>query len=224
MKEQELMRQLDILPLDKLNQKITIIGAGAIGSFTTLGLTKMGFHDVTVYDFDEVTPENVSCQLYGPREVGQAKVSALAARVLELTGTVIQARNERFTSQRPESGIVIAAVDSMAVRREAWLIHKEKGYLTRAFIDPRMSAEQALLYVMKPQNLLDAESYEKTLYDDTEAMQERCTAKATFYTANLLSGLVCKAVKDLVTDQESYPRIVHWDIARNDLKIWAAKR
>ena len=49
-----LVRQLDILPPEQTITPITIIGAGAIGSFVALSLAKMGFDDITVYDFDKI--------------------------------------------------------------------------------------------------------------------------------------------------------------------------
>jgi len=53
-------------------------------------------------------------------------------------------------------------------------------------------------------------------------MHDRCTAKATMYTACMLSGLVAKSVKDIVTDGP-YPRNAMWSIKDNDLIIYTKK-
>jgi hypothetical protein len=135
--------------------------------------------------------------------------------VKAFTQTEIEIIEDRYT-QGVFPGIVIAAVDSMTVRKTIWENHVGFGIHTKAIIDPRMGAETALLYVMNPMRLKDSEDYSKTLYNDQEAIQERCTAKATIYTANLLSGSVCKAVKDLLTRPNGYLRHVQWNIAKDD--------
>jgi molybdopterin/thiamine biosynthesis adenylyltransferase len=208
-----LTRQKDIIPMEVLDQNITIIGAGAIGGWTTLALAKMGFANLSVWDFDEVDMVNMNSQLYRLSDIGRPKVWALQEIVKDFTGVTITANNRPYERGRFD-GIVIAAVDSMKVRALIWDQHK--GWpLTRLLIDPRMGAESALLYSVRPGSIDDVTAYEKTFYSDEEAVQERCTAKATIYTANLLSGLVCKAVKDELT-AEAPLKSVQWDILKND--------
>lgn len=217
---EHLTRQRDIIPLEILGERITIIGAGAIGGWTTLALAKMGFCNLTVYDFDTVDMVNMNSQLYRLKDIGRAKVLALKDIVEEFTGVQITAIDKPYQSGK-FNGIVIAAVDSMAVRHTIFTEH-EDWPMTRALIDPRMGAEQALLYVLRPGLRGDCEAYEKTLYSDSQAVQERCTAKATIYTANLLSGLVCKAVKDELTSQTPL-RTAHWSISANELVCFNRK-
>lgn len=215
---EHLTRQLDIIPLDTLGEKITVIGAGAIGSWVVLALAKMGFSDITVYDDDTISIENMNCQFYPVTNIGMNKAEALAAMVELFTGNKIVAKPERYEGGMFK-GIVIAAVDSMKVRKNIWDNHKE-SYFTKYIIDPRMGAEDALLYVMNPTDERDVASYEKTLYSDADAVQERCTAKSTIYTANMLSGLVAKAVKDIVT-RNKYPRVAQWSIKDHAFQAWA---
>lgn len=217
---EHLTRQMDLVPIDILGEKITIIGAGAIGGWTTLALAKMGFTNLTVFDFDKVDTVNLNSQFYRQKDVGRTKVGALHELVKDFTGTDIQHGVLRYESG-VFPGIVISAVDNMGVRRLIWDNHKNKAPFTKAVIDPRMGAEAALLYVMRPMNVKDQSSYSTTLYNDADAVQERCTAKATIYTANLLSGLVVKAVKDVLT-RPDYLRSAQWDIASNDLFCFKA--
>jgi hypothetical protein len=211
LKNVHLTRQLDIIPIEVLGEKITIIGAGAIGSFVALCLAKMGFGDITIFDDDKIEEENMSCQFYRFKDIMRTKVEALQSLLVDFTNTLIEVRYERYkTGVFP--GIVISAVDSMEVRKQIWMNHKLKSPGTKAIIDPRMGAETALLYVMNPMDASDIESYEKTFYTDEAAIQERCTAKSTIYTACMLSGLVAKAVKDLVVTPEKYLRLAQWSI------------
>lgn len=209
---EHLTRQLDIIPLSILGEPITIIGAGAIGSWTCLALAKMGFSNLRVFDHDRVDTVNLNSQFYPIKAVGHFKAESLKGMVHEFTGTMIDATNAKYEGGK-FAGIVISAVDSMQVRQLIW--EEQLNGPCRAVIDPRMGAESALLYVMRPANGQDMISYPKSLYSDSGAVQEPCTAKATIYTANLLSGLVCKAVKDLLT-RPDYLRMVQWDIAAND--------
>jgi len=215
---QHLTRQLDIIPLEVLGEQITIIGAGAIGSWTALSLAKMGFCNIRVIDYDTIEIENMNCQFYPHSAIGQLKVVALKDLVKAFTNIEIEAIAREYIKEL-YSGIVISAVDSMKVRKLIWDNHKEISFGTKFIIDPRMGAESALLYTMSPLDLEDIEAYENTLYTDENSVQERCTAKSTIYTANLLSGLVSKTVKDIVT-KNPYSRSAIWAIKENIFKAW----
>lgn len=212
-----LTRQMEILPTKFLNQPITVIGAGAIGSWTVLALVKMGFEDVTVYDFDTIEVENMNAQFYRVGDIKKPKAVALQELVKDFTGVTINAKNERFTNQ-VLNGIVISAVDSMDVRAAIWAACKINPSV-RMVIDPRMSAEVGAVYTMRPHQAADIETYEKTLYTDGEAVQERCTAKTTMYTVGLISGFVGKIVKDVVTENQ-YTRVAHLDIKANEYSVF----
>jgi molybdopterin/thiamine biosynthesis adenylyltransferase len=209
-----LTRQMDIIPIDVLGENITVIGGGAIGSFVTLCLAKMGFGNITVFDDDKIEEENMNCQFYRFSDIGSYKVGALYGLVKDFTKVEIVAKTERY-ERGMFPGIVISAVDSMEVRKRIWMNHKNQAPFTKAIIDPRMGAEDAHLYVMNPMDQKDIETYEKTLYTDEAAVQERCTAKATIYTACMLSGLVAKAVKDLLVRPKEHLRTALWSI-KND--------
>lgn len=217
-----LTRQMDLIPVDVLDEPITIIGAGAIGSFTTLSLAKMGFTNITVYDYDKIEVENMNCQFYRNKDINKFKVLALQELVEDFTGVKIKAKNELY-KEGIFRGIVISAVDSMKVRRTIWENHKEVAFQTKIVVDPRMGAESALIYAMSPMNVADITSYEKTLYTDENAVQERCTAKATMYTAIMLSGQVCKILKDYLVKTNPYARVTQWNIAQNAYQSFAAK-
>lgn len=213
-----LSRQLDIIPTEALGRKITIIGAGAIGSWTALALAKMGLGDICVYDYDDVSIENMNCQFFRNSDIGKPKVEALKSLVKDFTDTDIDVVNAPYDGKQRFRGIVISAVDSMKARKLIWDSHRG-NYGTDFVIDPRMGAEQALMYVMRPTDDKDIATYEKTLYTDAAAVAERCTAKSTIYTANLLSGMVAKAVKDIITNNK-HVRTMQWSIKDNHQLCW----
>jgi len=209
-----LTRQMDIIPIDVLGEDITIIGAGAIGSFTALALAKMGFENLTVFDYDKIEIENMNCQFYPYSAIGMQKVMALKMMISQFANAEINVVDKPYEAGAFK-GIVISAVDSMKVRKLIWDNHKNLSPATKLFIDPRMGSEFGVTYAMNPMDPKDVSSYEKTLYTDENAEQERCTAKATMYTACMLSGFVAKIVKDFLTKSVAYPRITQWNIGQN---------
>lgn len=213
-----LTRQMDLIPMKSLGRPITVIGAGAIGSFSVLALVKMGFYNVTVYDFDRVSVENMNCQWFRFSDIGKLKVEALRSLIEDFTRTQIKIKAEKFDGTQKLEGIVIASVDSMAVRQTIW-DHVRENLTVPWLIDPRMAAEYALSFTMNPHDDADVKSYETTLYSDRGAVQEPCTAKATMYTATMIAGHVAKQVKDIVTNGD-YARVTHWDIALNNYQSW----
>lgn len=217
-----LTRQSDLIPTHTLQKSINIIGAGAIGSFTALMLAKMGLEDITVWDYDTVSIENMNCQGYRYQDIGKPKVEALANIVESYTNVKIKTMNRAWSPQtaEPMRGIVISCADSMAVRRQLFE-HLKTDFRVEWFLDSRMGAESALMYVMNPQKPTDQTAYEATLYTNEQAVQEPCTAKATIFTANLLAGHVVKAVKNLIVRQP-YARVTMWNIAENQMTCYTA--
>ncbi len=215
-----LTRHAEILPYDKTRFSIAVVGAGAIGSWTVLQLAKMGFDNITVYDDDMVTIENMSSQFYRFKDVGHMKVNALKDLVKEFTEVEVKLMAFRYEkgSAIGLADVVVTAVDSMKSRQEVYEGHMY-AINTRAIIDPRMAAEEASLYVYNPTDEKQRDEYSRSLYSDENAVQETCTAKSTVYTANMLSGLVVKAIKDIALEGE-YLKTALWSIKNNDFKAW----
>lgn len=217
--EDYLIRQSDIIPFEVLGQRITVIGAGAIGSFVVLALSKMGFYDIVVYDFDKVSDANMSCQWFRTKDIGKPKVEALRELIREFTDLEITSNDERFDGSQKLEGIVVSSVDSMKARALIWECVKNNEDV-KWLIDPRMAAEYALSYVMNPHSEKDQITYEKTLYTDQNSVEEPCTAKATMYTATMIAGYVAKHVKDVLTKSTPYARTTHWNIGTNSMQNW----
>ena len=202
-----LTRQLDIIPVDKLEMPVTIIGCGAIGSFTGLALAKMGVTKIRVYDMDTVSEENMNNQFFRISDIGTNKAVALASLIKDFTGVVVDAHPYRFEQVAGLTGIVITAVDTMSARKDIYTTIREMSPGVQYIIDPRMSAEFYAQYTCTPKTSW----YKNTLYSDSEAVAQRCTAKSTIYTATLAAGLISKTVKNIITG-EPHPYNIQWDI------------
>lgn len=219
LKDAHLTRQFDLIPSKALDVPITIVGVGAIGSVAAMTLAKMGFWNLTIIDYDEVSIENMNCSSYPWHAIGQPKVTALAKILKDYANVTAVAQNRAYNPAGSEKfgGIVIALVDKMEVRKALFETHT-KSPSTLLFIDARMGAEVGTLYAVKPLDDKDQETYRNTLYTDAQALQEPCTGKATSYCAYTMASLVAATVKGFVTTGK-YARILDLDLANMDFVV-----
>ena len=207
------IRQQDILPADKLVKlSVTVIGCGAVGSFTVLTLAKMGVTDITVYDGDKVEEHNLPNQWYKPDHVGMNKTDALWDIIQDFTGVELKA-NAYHYSRETLRGIVICCVDTMDTRLKIW--REVKKYQPELYLDTRMGAEVGKVLVVHPSLPASCRKYKEDLYPSSEAFQAPCTAKATIYCASGLAAhvgsmvagyAVCRQVRGFVVDW------VNWEV------------
>lgn len=212
--KEHLTRQMDTIPLTSLDRKITVIGAGAIGSFTILALAKMGYENIKVFDFDKVELENINSQLYRFSDIGKFKVEALKDIIKDFTGVSIKIENKKYSGES-FNDIVICAVDNMETRKAIYENHKN-NFNCNILIDPRMAIEFAYIQTFNPNDERQCELYEKTLYTDEDSVAERCTNKSTIYTSQLIGATIAKMVKDISNNNKYINRIM-WDIAHNNI-------
>lgn len=64
--------------------KITIGGAGGIGSNVAVNLVRAGITTLTIIDFDKVEPSNLNRQFYFADQIGGLKVEMLAKNLLRI--------------------------------------------------------------------------------------------------------------------------------------------
>ena len=142
-------RQLDIINPDFLNKRILVIGAGGIGSWTTLALAKMGCRDITVMDYDIVSTQNINSQIYSWKDIGRTKCEALADTINTLVSDPNNAEDgymintieqEWVPGMELKYEIVISALDSMETRIKLWEDIKVNPFILH-YIDGRMGGE-----------------------------------------------------------------------------------
>jgi molybdopterin/thiamine biosynthesis adenylyltransferase len=109
--------------VDRLaNVRLTICGAGALGSHLADTLARQGFQRLRVIDHDRIEEHNVSTQLYGESDVGGSKVEVLRSLLFRSVGIEIDvvrkeldARNVRKLLK--DSDVVLDAFDNSASRQ-----------------------------------------------------------------------------------------------------------
>lgn len=180
----DLTRHLELIDPHYFEEPITIIGAGATGSWLALSLAKLGLTNITVYDFDVVESHNIPNQAYSISQIGQPKVNALYDIIYNTTGTKINVKNEKYTNQRL-TGIVFLMVDSMAERKRIWETSIKLKSQIKLMIEPRMGLDMGRIYNVNPLDMEQIRRYEETLYSDDVAEVSACGASMTVITTAL---------------------------------------
>ena len=205
-----LARSIDLINLESLGTKINIIGCGATGSALAVILAKMGFGNMTVWDFDTVEAVNIGCQRHNVSDIGTNKALASKHAVNEASGFNIEAKDVAYTGERLQ-GIVISCVDVMSVRRQIWENTAAGSFL----VDPRMAATDFDLITCLVGSS-DDKLYEPTLFSDEQAVRVPCTMKSTMFCADLLAGFAAHEVFKFTTDKKVTKRLL-WNGEANSL-------
>ena len=202
------MRQRDIVDQEKLDGSLTIVGAGAVGSFTALTLAKMGYAgDMYVYDGDIVEAHNLPNQFHPTNSIGLSKVKALCQTVLQFSDKEIDGTPVKIDELGHSYGVMFA-LDSMDGRILLYnTIKKETQWL----FDARMGAELMRIYTINLKDKKDIALYEKTLYPSAKAKQLPCTAKSVIYNVAVIAGLLTNQVKKAMMG-EDYKREIIFDL------------
>jgi molybdopterin/thiamine biosynthesis adenylyltransferase len=101
--------------------RITLCGAGALGSNLADSLARQGFARLRVIDRDRVEEHNVSTQTYGESDVGAWKVDVLRNQLFRGVGIEIEGINKELSERTAakflkDSDVVIDTFDNSASR------------------------------------------------------------------------------------------------------------
>lgn len=206
-KDKRYHQQEGILTNKKLQVPFTVIGVGAIGSFLTMMLTKMGAENVLVYDFDKIEDHNFSNQMYPLHSIEDLKVTALAEVVAEFSGVKLRVNPVKYEGQSV-TPFMISCVDTMEARKLIWEKLKNNGECQH-YIDGRMGAQTMLIYSIDPNNEKDIAFYEQTLYSSEDAVQELCTEKSIIYTVLTVAGKMLNQVQKALNKKVSPIEVVY---------------
>lgn len=199
MQDSHYSRQMNLISPLNLRMPITVIGAGSIGSWTVLALSKMGASNVWVYDGDVVEDVNIGSQLYTDGDIDLMKVDALSSKMVLLANAYISTREFYWSPEETVSeGIIIAAVDNMTTRSELYMTHKGKDLW---LIDGRMAANEINIYAFKLNDEARCSDYEDTLFSDEEAEVIGCSERSVMYNTFTCGGLIASLVARIVNNQ-----------------------
>lgn len=192
----DLRRHMELFDPSTFKTPITILGAGATGSWIALFLAKLGIEGIAIWDFDKVEEHNIPNQLYGKDDVGKYKVDALQSTIEKDTGIKIDIVNKKYTEKKL-FGIVILQVDSMSERKRIFENSIYMNTQCKLMIDSRMGLDMSRIYNVCPTDTKHLERYINTLYDDTETEVSACGASMTVITSavNIASTVVRQIIQ-----------------------------
>lgn len=205
------LNQTLLLPQDRMDQcAIGIIGQGAIGSFVSMALTKMGFKNVIVWDHDKYEEHNIPTQMCPIDGVGKRKVIVARDMVKQFSGEDIIAVATKVTGEKAydylsdtfpsHKLIMIMAVDSLDVRRA--LVEGFRKAYGLWVVDARMGAKTYRVMTFWPDHADQFTDYMSTLVSDADAVQERCGQKSIIYTVLGVAAEVCAFVHSIAMQDE----------------------
>lgn len=187
----DVRRHAELFDPHTFNTPVTIIGAGATGSWLALALAKLGIDNISIWDFDIVEEHNVPNQAFGIGDIGRAKVASLADIIEENTGTeLLSIYNKEFKDQRLQ-GIVFLMVDSMKARKEIWDNSIKMKSAVKLLVEPRMGLNEGRIYNVNPMDLNQIKRYEECWYSDDEAEVSACGTSQTVITTALAVSSWC---------------------------------
>lgn len=167
----------------RLVRPIELIGVGSVGSHLAMGLAKMGFTDMRVWDDDFVASHNIPASLYGQNDVGALKVHALKRRIESDTGVVLDVVPKKYEGESVKrQSIVIACVDKMTARKVIWETIRGKPSV-QLYCDTRMNATYVEVLALVPNKPQDAKRFDGLWFPDSEASTQMCGAHGIWFSS-----------------------------------------
>lgn len=199
-------RQLGLIHPEKLQMPILIVGAGSIGSWAALALSKLGCSNITIMDGDIIEEHNAGSQVYKASDEGLEKVQALSDKLRLLTDLTPKTIAAHWNIENPEHikdleqyEIVIAAVDNITIRAQLFNTLKGKNIF---YIDGRMAGNELEIYSTRLQEEEDQKAYEATLFSEEETSIVPCSERSVVYNVFLMGGLIADIVKKHANEEE----------------------
>lgn len=195
---------------------VILIGAGGIGSWAALLLSRTGFN-VTVYDPDIIEAHNIGGQLYRMNQIGQPKVRALAEIVGQFSETKITGYAQLYPRNVPaNNAIVVLAVDNIKTRRD---VASSDNF--RFLIDGRMTAESHMVYAIScVDGIRSIRKYLNTLPEDENAISDGpCSMRATSFNGAAIASTITAVAVNLLAPYRTVPFMTRVDFPMFNHKI-----
>lgn len=185
---------------DAVQNNVTLIGAGGLGSNIAVSLSRLLSKKVlNIYDPDYIEYKNLAGQNFSLTDVGCAKASVVAVQCSCFNPSIYAVPNisifNGFSDQYVPKA-TITGLDNMASRSFVYYKWKEKIESTTednpvVLIDARLSAETWQVFCVTSTDKKAQEEYEsKWLFTDEEADEGVCTYKQTAFAAQMCASFV----------------------------------
>ena len=192
------------------NLDIIVGGVGGIGSWLTFFLSRLGTNDITIFDHDDIELHNIGGQLYPVPDIGVGKVDSIYNTIVKYSDFRITTMPTKYVGQ-VATNVMFSAFDNMIARKqmvEKWYsrqLERRKDGLVKPedvniFIDGRMEAEQAIIYIVD--SISDYKKYQSELFDDDAVELGPCTFRATTHNAAIIAGNMVAVLTNAISNKK----------------------
>lgn len=200
-----------------LKKPVVLIGAGGIGSWVALLLSRIGCN-LHIFDHDSYEVHNLSGQLVSGKYIGTQKSYAVADIINQFSPNTTVTCYNKYLENSITNNVVICGLDNMAARKLAfrnWLSLVEKTSEEKRkfmfFQDGRLNAELLQIINIPGNNPEAIRRYqEEYLFDDEEVVEQDCTFKQTSHCAAMIGSLMTTFFTNWVTNtygEDSYREV-----------------
>lgn len=199
--------------------RIIVAGIGGIGSNVAFQLARMIPANLTLYDDDTVEMVNMAGQLFSSKDIGEAKVNAIANMIYNYTSMrQVFTIKDKFTSDKEAGDIMICGFDNMRARAtffNSWIGHlKDKTEEERKkclYLDGRLSIGTLQILCITGDDHYNIDRYKKEfLFSDSMADATVCSMKQTTYLACMIGSLMVNLFTNFIAN--SLNPIIPYDL------------
>jgi hypothetical protein len=199
--------------------RIIVAGIGGIGSNVAFQLARMIPANLTLYDDDTVEMVNMAGQLFSSKDIGEAKVNAIANMIYNYTSMrQVFTIKDKFTSDKEAGDIMICGFDNMRARAtffSSWVGHlKDKTEEERKkclYLDGRLSIDTLQILCITGDDHYNIDRYKKEfLFSDSMADATVCSMKQTTYLACMIGSLMVNLFTNFIAN--SLNPIIPYDL------------
>lgn len=199
--------------------RIIVAGIGGIGSNVAFQLARMIPANLTLYDDDTVEMVNMAGQLFSSKDIGEAKVNAIANMIYNYTSMrQVFTIKDKFTSDKEAGDIMICGFDNMRARAtffSSWIGHlKDKTEEERKkclYLDGRLSIDTLQILCITGDDHYNIDRYKKEfLFSDSMADATVCSMKQTTYLACMIGSLMVNLFTNFIAN--SLNPIIPYDL------------
>lgn len=170
----DLSKSYEFFAPEMCEDRIHIIGCGAIGSTVAENLVRFGLTNIALYDFDYVEAHNIANQMFRVVDIGKLKVQALSDILCDINPELkdtLKLVDKGWVGQKL-AGYVFLCVDNIDLRREIATACKENSYV-KAMFDFRMRLTDAQHYAADWKNAKMVEDFLASMnFSHEEAKKE----------------------------------------------------
>lgn len=210
---------LEYFDASKLTAPIHIIGCGAVGSHIAEQLTRMGCEDIHLWDFDTVSPHNITNQMFIADDIGSTKVESVYCMMKDINPD-LAINQKNCIMPHPQgwhgevlNGYVFLCVDNIDLRREIVTVNKNNPNCL-AFFDFRMRLTDAQHYMAECNNekqmkaLLDSMAFTHEEAKDATPKSACNVELSVIYTVKTITALGIANFVKLCLGQKTYKMIL----------------